>query len=149
MLGSATASEPAASLAFSDFFGPIGDRGLDYSDTLRALAGRRIRISGYMVREPVRSPGLFMLTARPVTIEKSGYCFHEDLPPSTVHVIDPSAAARPLPYRPGRLELVGTLELGPRPEADGRNSIVRLVLDSAASAAPAVASSTSSSTKIP
>lgn len=157
----APAADAAQSLQFTQFFGPVGDRGLEYSGTLRALEGQRVRISGYMVRETLRAPGVFMLTARPVVVEKAGYCFHEDLPPSTVHVVLPTL--QPLPYRPGRLELAGILELGPRPEADGRNSVVRVVLDSAAATAlagatvadhapaPASASaaSPSSSTQLP
>lgn len=129
---SATAGSDAPLLKFSQFFAPIGDRGLEYSAELRALAGQRVRLLGHMVREEKPTPGRFLLAAYPSTIEAGGHCYFDDTPPATVHVIVPSDSSLPVPYRLGRMELVGTLELGPRLEADGRNSVVRLVLDPAA-----------------
>ena len=124
-------------LEFSEFFGPIGDRGLEYSPKLSSLAGQRVRLAGYMVREPERSAGVYRLTAWPVTVEANGLCVVDDTPPATVHVITTSPTQK-IPWQPGHLILTGTLELGARLESDGRNSIFRLVLD------PTPASSTSS-----
>src|SRR5689334_5268424 len=42
---------PTVELSFDRFFGPVGDEGLTYSDHLKSLAGQRVRVSGYMVRE--------------------------------------------------------------------------------------------------
>jgi hypothetical protein len=123
------APEGILDVAFSEFFGPIGDRGPEYSEKLRALAGRRVRLVGFMAREQVHAPGVFLLTPWPVVVESTGLCYYEDLPPNTVHVVAPGSLEQPLPYRPGRLALIGTLEIGPRLEADGRNSTVRLILD--------------------
>ena len=114
---------------FAEFFAPIGDRGLEYSSKLRALAGREVRLSGYMIRDPNRPVGLFLLADRPLTIEAGGRCAPESIPPTAVHVVVPPGDARALPYRPGRIAVVGRLELQPRVEADGRNSTVRLILE--------------------
>ncbi|MEY2881099.1 MAG: hypothetical protein RLZZ15_3479 [Verrucomicrobiota bacterium] len=127
-------------LAFAEFFGPIGDRGLEYSARLRALDGQRVRLVGYMVRTPAPTPGLFLFAGWPTTLAGKGACGTDDAPPTAVHVFlapgveaATNSAARPAPYRPGRLVLIGRLALGPRAEADGRNSTVRLVLDADAS----------------
>lgn len=131
---SATATTPlppaptgVTDLAFADFFAPIGDRGLEYSPRLRALDGQMVRLVGYMVREAQHTPGLFLLAGWPTTVDAKGLCSVDTSPPSAVHVFAPTP--RPLPFVPGRLVLIGRLALGPRPEADGRNSTVRLTLD--------------------
>lgn len=121
---------------FAEFFGPVGDRGLEYSAKLRALAGQQVRVSGYMVREPKRPLSLFLLAERPLTIDPRGGCSSDVVPPSAVHVVGPNGDAQPLPYRPGRIVVVGKLELEPRVEADGRNSVVRLILDVIGGATP-------------
>ncbi len=122
------APEGVAELAFAELFGPVGDRGLEFSAKLRALAGRRVRLVGCMVRELTRTPGGFLLAARPATAESRGNCSAEVVPASAVQVVLAGAPSRPVPYRPGWLALTGRIELGLRVEADGRNSFVRLVL---------------------
>lgn len=124
-------------LSFAEFFGPIGDRGLEYSARIRALHGHEVRLVGYMVREQEHTPGLLLLAAWPVTVQTKGSCTFDDAPPTVVHAfvpVVPGTRPRLLPYRPGRLILQGRLEIGPRPEADGRNSTVRLFLDAASAA---------------
>jgi hypothetical protein len=116
-------------LTFAEFFGPIGDRGLDYSEKIRALAGKRVRLAGCMVREQERAAGLFRFAGWPVVVETQGLCAVDDTPPSVAYVVLPSMAGRLAPWRPGRLVLIGTLEFGPRAEPDGRNSFIRLILD--------------------
>jgi len=123
------APEGVTDLAFADFYGPIGDRGLEYSEKLRGLAGRRVRLVGYMVREQERAPGLYRLAAWPVVVETQGLCTNDDTPPNTAYVIVPNAAQQTSAWQPGRLVLTGVLEFGPRAERDGRNSFVRLLLD--------------------
>jgi hypothetical protein len=124
------APDGVSPLAFAEFFGPIGDRGLEFSEKIRGLAGRRVRLVGYMVRESDRGAGVFRLAGWPVTVEATGFCTVDDTPPHTVHVIDPTATGVPA-WQPGRLVLVGTLEVGFRAAADGRNSHLRLMLDPA------------------
>lgn len=116
-------------LGFGEFFGPIGDRGLEYSRKIRELDGAQVRLVGHMVREAVHTPGLFLFAGWPVSLEAKAACSVDDPPPSVVHVLVPASVDRPVPFRPGRLVLRGRLELGPRLEADGRNSVVRLILE--------------------
>lgn len=123
------APEGVTDLAFAEFYGPIGDRGLEYSEKLRGLAGRRVRLVGYMVREQERAPGLYRLAAWPVVVETQGLCTNDDTPPSTAYVIVSDAGQQPPAWLPGRLVLTGVLEFGPRAERDGRNSFVRLRLE--------------------
>ncbi|MDO8544475.1 MAG: hypothetical protein Q7S40_28885 [Opitutaceae bacterium] len=127
--------EGVTDLQFSEFFGPIGDRGLEYSAKLRALAGQPVRLTGFMVREQDRTPGLFRLAGWPVSVATKGLCVGDNSPATAVHVMVPACSNRLVPYRPGRIVLAGRIEIGPRPEADGRNSTVRLILD-AEGAAP-------------
>jgi len=121
----------AEELTFGEFFGrEVGDRGLVLSPKLRGLHGKRVVISGYMVREQNRLPGLFVLAPWPAQVSNDGFCLVDEVPPANVHVLAaPAGAQRPFPYRPGRLRLVGILEVGPQPMPDGRNAFARLTLD--------------------
>ena len=120
-------------LAFADLFGPVGDRGLEFSAKLRALEGRTVRMTGCMVRGTARLPGAFLLAARPAADETGGRCSPDAVPAAVVHVVLSAAPDRRVPYRPGWLAITGRVELGPRVESDGRNSFVRLMLDLEAS----------------
>lgn len=122
---------PAEELSFREFFGPeVGDRGLVLSPRLKDLHGKRVVISGFMVREQNRSPGLFVLAPWPAQVTSDGFCLIDEVPPASMHVeVAPPGAARNVPYRPGRLTLSGTLEVGPQLMADGRNAFARLRLD--------------------
>jgi hypothetical protein len=67
--------------------------------------------------------------------------FADDLPASAVYVhLAAAQQQQRLPYMPGLMALTGTLQLGAQAEPDGRRSMLRLLLDDAASsvfAAPA------------
>ncbi|HKB89955.1 MAG TPA: hypothetical protein VKC60_05495 [Opitutaceae bacterium] len=115
-------------LLFNQFFGPVGSYGLDYSDKLKSLSRKRVRVVGFMVREQERTPGVFMLTGFAVSVETKGLCYYDDLPPATVHVLTPNQREI-FPYIPGQLVITGVLEIGAHTEADGRISVSRLVLD--------------------
>ena len=120
-------------LGFNGFFGPVGDRGLDYSPALQSLEGKRVEVTGHMVRDPGRPPGILIMAATPVTIEQTSVCTQVELPTAVIHVILPDGQAGPA-FRPGPLTLAGRLEIGPRAEVDGRNSCVRLIVDRDAAA---------------
>ncbi len=118
-----------AELTFGELYAPVGDAGLEYSARVRTLAGQRVRLSGYMVREAGRPVGQFVLAAHPVTVE-SGACTTTEVPVTAVHVHFSGGAKREaVPYTPGRMVVMGVLEIGPRREADGRNSALRLRVD--------------------
>ena len=117
-------------LKFSDFFRqPIGPRGLEFTDRLRSLEGRRIRILGYMVRHDQPAERCFLLAPLPLTLHEREYGHADDLPAATLHVLTTPEAPAQTPYTPGLLLLTGRLSLGNRVEADGRTSVVRLQLD--------------------
>jgi hypothetical protein len=138
-------------LSFADFFGPIGDRGLDYGEKIRALAGRRVRLTGFMVREQERAPGIYRLAPWPVVVETQGLCNADDTPAAVAYIVTADAGPRssPAPWRPGRLVLTGTLEIGSRAEADGRNSFIRLVLAPASPVSPQAQPASASSAPAP
>jgi len=121
-----------AALKFGEFFQmPVGPLGLEPSEKLTALNGKRVRLVGYMVREETAATaGRFLLSPLPVTLGDEDESLADDLPPTAVFVHVQGAKERGTPFIPGLLKLTGTLEVGAKDEADGRVSAVRLVLDS-------------------
>jgi len=117
-------------LKFGDFFvRPVGPRGLELTEKLRALNGQRVRILGYMAQEETPVPGQFLLEPIPVQIHGHDNSLADDLPPSSLHVISPEHQGQPVPFTPQLLLLTGVLEVGNRAEPGGRISIARLTLD--------------------
>ncbi|MCZ8131966.1 MAG: hypothetical protein O9284_11815 [Steroidobacteraceae bacterium] len=118
-------------LAFADFHvRPAGPAGLEFTPRLRALDGRRVRLVGYVVGQDTPSPGRFIVAPVPVTLATRADGPADDLPPAHAYVQLPPAYARhDLPPLPVPVVLEGRLELGPRDEAHGRVSWVRLELD--------------------
>lgn len=115
---------------WSDFFKmPVGPRGLEFTEKLRALDGKRVRILGYMVRQGQPTPWKILLTPLPCSTHEREYGLAEDLPPHTVHVFVDRSSPPVVPFTPGPLLLTGVLGIGNRDEADGRVSSVRLQLD--------------------
>lgn len=155
--------EGVAELKFSEFFQtPVGPRGLEITDRLRALDGQRVRVFGYMVKEDLTScnscppqtksgrllpawmevtvAGRMMFTAAPSGVSHAHYGLADDLPPQTVFVTVPDKFGELVPYTPGPLLLTGTLSVGNKEEPDKRLSVVRLKLDPPA--VPALSSAT-------
>jgi len=117
-------------LKFAEFYKtPVGLRGLEPTDKLRRLAGRKVRLLGYMVRTDRPVEGRLILAPFPQNLHEHEYGLVDDLPPQIVFVTVPDQAGKVVPFTPGLLLLTGTLELGNRLEPDGRVSHVRLVLD--------------------
>ena len=123
------APDGVTDLKFSELFKPIGKRGLEHSEKLRGLDGRRVRILGYMVRQSRPLPWTFLLTPVPLALHEAEYGFAEDMPATVLHVQMQRNATPIVPYTPGLLLLTGTLSVGNREEPDGRVSTVRLALD--------------------
>lgn len=116
-------------LRFGEFYKPIGARGIEFTDKLRNLDGRRVRIMGYMVRQTQPVPWQFLLAPVPLTLHEREYGFAEDMPATLLHVTVERNLTPILPHTPGPLLLTGTLGVGNREEPDGRVSSVRLALD--------------------
>lgn len=148
-------------LKFGEFFElPVGPRGLEINDRLRALDGKRVRILGHMVKEdltPCNScpvapkkgkralpawmefvvPGRMMFTEHSAFVSHAHYGLADDLPPQTVFVTVPDKFGELVPFTAGPMLLTGVLSVGNKPEPDGRISVVRLTLDPPAPAAAA------------
>lgn len=108
---------------------PVGPEGLEFTEKVRALEGKKVRMLGYMVKQSQPMPWTLLLSPVPMTLHESHYGFAEDLPPQMVHAFTERMTTPILPHTPGLMLLTGRLELGAREEPDGRVSHVRLFVD--------------------
>ncbi len=117
-------------IKFGEFFKmPVGPRGLEPTEKLLSLNGKRVRLIGYMAQQEVPTERLFVLAPLPVSLGDEDESLSDDLPPSAVFVHLETTAHHPIPYLPGLIQLKGTLSVGAQEEADGHVSAVRLLLD--------------------
>jgi hypothetical protein len=124
------APEDVTDLPFSETYQlPVGPAGLVFTEKVRALEGRKVRMLGYMVKQSQPMPWTLLLSSVPMTLHESHYGFAEDLPPQMVHAFTERTTTPILPHTPGLMLLTGRLELGAREEPDGRVSHVRLFVD--------------------
>ncbi len=125
------AMQGANELSFREFYKlPIGPNGLEPTPKLLSLKDKRVHLEGFMVKAEEPVAGIFMVTLVPVNIPEKEDGPSDDLPGATVFVHMPAEdTAKILAYRPGMWDLVGTLQLGAKEEANGRISYVRLLLD--------------------
>ncbi|RYD17651.1 MAG: hypothetical protein EOP88_25450 [Verrucomicrobiaceae bacterium] len=110
---------------------PAGPAGLEFSERASSLAGKQVRIEGQMVRHAHADPLLFLFTPNAMVLNQSEFGIADDFPPYGLHVITTPPPGKAANYQREKMILLGTLELGPRTEADGRISHVRLKLDHA------------------
>ena len=126
----AALAEEYAPLAFQEFYvTPVGPRGLEYSAKTQQLAGRRVKLTGHMVRHYHDDPRLFLFTAIPTTHDQREYMLADSLPVSLVHVIMEVRPGQAPDWRPRAITVYGVLETGPHQEIDGRISNLRLRAD--------------------
>jgi hypothetical protein len=129
--------EGVSDLFFDEFFKlPVGPKGLEMTERLTSLDGKRVRILGFMVKHPQATPWTLTLAPMPLAIHEKDFGQAEDLPPATVRVILPRNPSPVTPFTPGLMLLTGRLEVGDHEEADGRRSLVRLHLDPPAAPTP-------------
>lgn len=125
-------------LKFSAFFKqPVGPRGLELAEALRAADGREVQLVGYMVAQESPQPGRFLLTPRPVRMSEHADGDADDLPPHAVTVLlDASQRERLVAHQAGLLSLTGRLSVGRFEDPEtGRVSWLRLQLGPQALAA--------------
>jgi hypothetical protein len=105
---------------------PAGPKGLEYTAEARELDGKRVRLTGYMVRHWHDDASVFLFAEHPMVLNVAEYGLADDLPPDAVHVIQEVLPGRAPDWVRQQLVVYGRLELGPRQEQDGRVSQVRL-----------------------
>ncbi len=128
-LSEAPVVEGVEDLWFHEFYKPIGDYGLEMTERLKSLDGKRVRIAGFMVLRCIQPGGQFLLAPLPLVHHEREYGQADEMPASTVFVHIARMRRMPVPFMPGPLVLTGVLEIGPREEPDARISFVRLKLD--------------------
>ncbi|QIF05104.1 hypothetical protein [Roseimicrobium sp. ORNL1] len=140
--------EGVSELRFDEFYKmPVGPRGLEPTEKLLSLSGKRVRILGYMANMQLRGNRQMLLAPVPLKAQPLEYGQADDIPASHVLVRVPGNAAQAVPYTPGLLLLTGRLTVGGR-SLDGENAFVRLLLDSPQETPPAPAA-TSTATPAP
>ncbi len=134
-----------AEISFRELFkSTSGGEQLQYTDRAKELAGKQVRITGYIVRQSQPIPWAFLFSPVPQSVHERDYGQCDDLPVTTIHVFLPKSA-QPIPPRySGPVSVTGVLELGGREEADGRSSVarVRVTAPVAVSVVPAAPKST-------
>jgi hypothetical protein len=128
LLAAATPSRAATTLRFDELLALKPGGSLEYTDKLKALAGKRVRVVGFMADMERAPEGAFFLVKRPLVADESG-AGSADLPPDAIRIIVRSARGKALAHIPRALTVVGVLELGARDEPDGLPSFIRIVLD--------------------
>jgi hypothetical protein len=92
-----------------------------------ALAGKRVRLVGHMVRMELPPRSAFYLAPRPLEADESGGGT-SDLPPAAVRIEVPWIEGE-VPRVDGPIEVTGTLQVGRVEDREGRVSWLRIVLD--------------------
>lgn len=161
------APEGVEELKFAEFFKlPVGPRGLEPSERLRALDGKRVRLSGFFVFEDWSScscpppatmpltpaaarrqkaqpawmkhvvPGRAMFAPLPVSVSLGHYGLCDDLPPQVAYLDITSRFGEPVMHQPGMFTVIGKLTLGTQEQPDGRTSFVHLRVEREEDIAP-------------
>jgi hypothetical protein len=118
-------------IKFSELFHmPIGPKGLEPTEKLQSLDGKRVRFVGYMVKQERAFTDYLILTPTPVEMGDEDESLSDDLPATAIFVhLAPGTAAKALPNVHGLMQLTGTLRLGSHEEPDAHVSSIRLELD--------------------
>ncbi len=128
--GTGTERTEPIDLSFASFFRlPVGPRGLEWSDALRAADGRVVRLAGYVVAQEEPEAGRFLFAPSPIKLSEHADGAASDLPATTVTVLlHESQRTRIVPHQSGPIVLTGQLQLGRAEDAEGRVSWLRLQL---------------------
>jgi len=115
----------ADALRFADLYAGGGVLGLVFSERLRSLAGKAVKIRGFMA-PPLRIEAeFFVLTREPTAL--CPFCSTDADWPSDIVVVRLAEASLPVSWQ-APIEVEGRLELGPAIDADtGFVSQIRVV----------------------
>jgi hypothetical protein len=118
-------------LKFRDVYKlPVGPKGLQPTEKLLSLDGKRVRIVGYMVQQESAPKGAFLLSPLPVLLSDEDESLADDLPASAIRIDLPKTNDVAMPHLPGLLQFTGTLRVGMRTDAaSGRATPAQIVLD--------------------
>lgn len=143
----ANATSDIVDLSFSDFFKmPVGRYGLEMTEKLKGLDGKKVKIRGFMVHEECCThpgsaahsneqdndevKGRFLLSPIPVTVNYDHYGLCDDLPPQIAYISVPEFSTTQIPFLRLPMEVTGTLHVGNHEEQDGRQAVVSISMDS-------------------
>ena len=116
-------------LKFAEMFRtPVGPKGLEPTERLRALDGKRVRMDGYVVHLEPPLAGAFMLSPLPVVAGDEDESLADDIPPSALLVRLPHAKDVHVAPLPGLIQVTGVLHVGGS-EAGDRVAAAHLDLD--------------------
>jgi hypothetical protein len=115
-------------LSFGELFEPQVD--LHPSQRVLQLAGKRVRVDGFMAHMERGPSGAFWLCRKPLELDEGG-AGTGDLPVESILVVlTPPGEQEVQPLR-GPLRVEGRLEVGRKEAPDGTISLFRIVLDAA------------------
>jgi hypothetical protein len=123
--GAAAARDDDGSLAFDELYGSVSVLGMTFSDKLQALAGRPVRMKGFMAPPLKAEANFFVLTERPMAL--CPFCSSDaDWPPDIVVVyLD---RAQTFEQANAEIEVTGEIEVGSWTDPEtGFVSLVRIV----------------------
>ncbi len=116
-------------LRFEEFYkSPVGPRGLEPTEKLLSLNGKRVRLLGHMAAMTLRNNRQFILSPLPLKAQPLEYGQADDIPAAHALVKAPGNPAEKIRHTPGLMLLTGRLSVGAR-SLDGENAFVRLLLD--------------------
>jgi hypothetical protein len=123
-------------LRFDEFYKmPVGPMGLEPTEKLASLNGKRVRILGYMADIRLRNNRQMLFAPLPLRAQPLEYGQADDIPATHVLVRVPGHPAQPVPFTPGLMLLTGTLSVGGK-SLDGEKAYVRLLLDAPSTSLP-------------
>lgn len=102
--------------------------GAEVSPPVAALAGKRVRVRGWLVVFEEPGGDAFWLAPLRVFQDESG-AGSGDLPPGSIRVAAPAEVLAALPPDSVPVEAAGRLEVGRELDAHGRPSLVRVVVE--------------------
>lgn len=116
-------------LSFQEFYKmPVGPRGLEPSDKLLSLNGKRVRIAGFMGEMERANKRHVIFSPVPLKPQPEEYGLCDDIPGIHVLVTVPGNPDETVPFNPQPLLLTGILSVGVYSH-EGETSFVRMLLD--------------------
>jgi hypothetical protein len=113
-------------------FGELFEKQVDLhpSERVQQLAGKRVRVDGFMAHTERGPNGAFWLCRKPLELDEGG-AGTGDLPVESILVVLSPPSKQEVPPLRGPLRVEGRLEVGRKEAPDGTLSLFRIVLDAA------------------